>query len=205
MNRPGFTMVEVLVALVAAGLLAATAHRGLAILADLETRAAASRERVLRAAAVRLQLTSWLRAAYVRTESDGGSDAPPFEGQDRFAQDGKPDDVVAFVTLAPGPFHGGVARVRLGIDHDPATSMTGLVARVSQERASAGPTAELALVPDATGLNARYRFDRGSGAEWFDGWLSTVQLPEAIELQVLGDSVPAMLRIPIVLPLGGGR
>jgi prepilin-type N-terminal cleavage/methylation domain-containing protein len=213
-SRAGFTLVEVVVALTVASLLALAAYRGAAVLGELGARAAARREVVLREFAIRRQLTDWLRSAHLATDSLSAV----FEGHDRVTADGVADDVVAFPTLAPGPFRSGRVLVGLRIDRDPVTPQRGVVALLvdaggggaaavagrGEPWAGAVRADTVSLVPEATGLDIRYRFHVEKNPVWFDGWISAVRLPEAAELRMLGDSVPPLLRLPVLVPIGGG-
>lgn len=214
MSRAGFTLMEVVVALAVASLVALAAYQGVAILGELDARATARREAGVRHLAIRRQLVDWLRSAHLATDSLPVG----FEGHDRVTAHGVPDDFVAFPTLAPGPFRSGRALVRIRIDRDPATSERGLVAVLADEpgdtpalrtgsgvERNRGAGADIvALVPEATGLDIRYRFRLGGGPTWFDGWVSAVRLPDAAELRILGDSIPPILHVPILVPIGGG-
>jgi hypothetical protein len=53
-------------------------------------------------------------------------------------------------------------------------------------------------------LNLRFLPDLPD-AEWIDFWMGQSDLPKAIELVVMpaaGDSLPALLRYPLLVPLG---
>lgn len=199
MNREGFTLMEMVIAIAMASVVALFVHRGLHELEEMTARAAERREAAAHAAAVRRQLVGWLRGAHLGTEPAAGA----FEGRDGAdARVGSSDDRLAFPTLAPDPFRAGEARVQLGISRGPGTSATGLVARLSYGRDNAGPL--LPLVPQATGFDVRYLFDPGDGPRWTNDWVSSARLPAAVELRLSGDSLPPLLRFPILVTLAGG-
>lgn len=226
MSRGGFTLVEVLVALAVSAIVALAAHRGAAVAGDLFARAATGREAAMRAVSVRRRIAGWLRSAYVA----GPDDPRGFTGVDGTANGGVPDDGIRFVTLTPGPLRHGRALVEIGIDRDPGTAEAGLVADVADvapeiqrrgrtnrdrtspragsdfARTAAGASGaarreRLVLVPTATGLAVRHRLTVGDEVRWFDGWASNVQLPEAVEVRIIGDSLPPLLARPILVTL----
>lgn len=204
MSRAGFTLVEIVAAIVIATLVTLLAHRGIHMAIELQLRAADTRSSAMEAAGVRRQITSWVRAAYLPRDAGelifSGSHGPSAGLQ--------PDDRLSFPTQRPDPFREGLATVWLGIDHDPLTPTAGLVARVARgasSNAAGGQEPEtIDLVPEATGFHVRYRFWTGEGWQWTDEWMSSIRLPDGLEVMILGDSVPGLLRAPIhVIP--GGR
>jgi len=196
-SRRGFALLEVVVALTVAGVVALLAHQGVRVLFEVEARAAAARDEAARSAAVRRQMVSWLNAAVV----EGSLDSWDFEGAPGATDEGFPDAALSFVTLAPGPFEPGRAQLTLRIERDVETGASALVATRDTLRPAAG--AEV-LVAGATGLAVRYLHTVDDDRTWTESWQSSAQLPEAIELTIVGDSVPPLLRHPVfVVPRSG--
>lgn len=195
MSRKGFALVEVVVATAVAGVVALLVHQGVRVLFDVEERSATLRQEAARAAAVRRQVVSWLNAAVV----EGSLDSWDFEGTAGVADEGAPDAAVSFVTLAPGPFEPGRARLTLRIAREAGASA--LVAVRDTAALAGGPEV---LVPGATGMAVRYLHTVDGERTWTATWRSSAQLPEAIELRVFGDSIPPILRLPVfVVPRSG--
>lgn len=212
MSRRGFTLVEMLVALTIASLIALIAHEGVGTLIALTERADRHRSTVINAAAVRRQLAEWVRAAEI-----GDADDFTFEGIDRMHR-GRPDDALHFTTAAAGSFEAGRMHVALEIDRESATSRSELVAILSRPAArtdeeeydgttapaSGHPRRRMVLLPHADGIDIRYRLRMSDGARWFDGWVSAVRLPASVSIRVYGgDSIPSLFAVPVLVPLAG--
>lgn len=200
MSRGGFTLIEVVAGLVAAGLVLAAGYAALTGVLDLRERAAQQVELASRAAAVRRVITQWLADAYLVPGGDGAS---AFVGIDR-ERAGVADDELSFLTNSAWPFLPGMARVRLFIDRDGATPERGLVAELSAWSTAEGRRLE--LVPGAVGLDARYLFDGGGRLGWLPSWFSSVELPAAAELRIVAGSeeeLPALFRLPVLVLIGG--
>lgn len=203
MNRSGFTLVEVLVALTVAGAVVVSVHRGFALMLDLQERAAVTREEAAEALAIRQQIIDWLRSAHM----EGQPAALWFRGSDGTFGGETPDDWVVFATTKPGPFSAAWERVGLSIERDPRTEARGLVARTSplsgtESDAALGPRVQV-LAPTAEGLEVRYFVRLGSGKDWIRTWDDTDHAPAAVEILIFGDSLPPLLREPILVPLTG--
>jgi hypothetical protein len=100
-----------------------------------------------------------------------------------------------------------MAEVRLYVDRDPSTVERGFVASVREWR-GAGPEERLELVPAATGLRIRYLSALSAQPVWLPSWISSSVLPRAVEMRVeapTADSVPPLLRLPLLVSLGGER
>lgn len=198
--RDGFTLVETVVALALAAVVVLTAHTGIVMLTESSTAAAAARERGLRLAAVRSQIVAWLE----HTHLEGPETPWRFEGSRR-TRAGQADDMLVFATLKPGQREHGPATVRLEMNYTVSGTPRGLDA-VLRWPAGTGTNVRrrrLALVPEATGLEIRYRFDLAGEERWFDAWSSSVRYPAAVQLRILGSNVPALLQAPLLVKLPG--
>jgi prepilin-type N-terminal cleavage/methylation domain-containing protein len=200
-SRRGFTLVEVLVAIGVAGVVALLVGTGFGAVVRMERRAAEARQSSMHGVAVRRQIALWLRAAVV----NGTADAWDFDGSNRISEAGEPDPVLRFTTAAPGPFETGTARLALRLDRDPDTPERGLV--VVHPDSLGGPDEEerrSELVPGATALVIRYLHSVEGTRMWTNQWQSSSRLPDAIEIRVFGDSIPPLLRVPLfIVPRGG--
>jgi hypothetical protein len=165
---------------------------------DHSRRAAESADAVARAAEVRRQVEGWLTSARVTIEEGG----PQFQGIDGRTASGEDDDVVSVLTTGETPLGSGDVIVTLRIDRDSATAERGLVAEFRDWRGQR--RAALELEPHATALDARYRSALAEHGVWLPSWVSSSVLPRGIELRIEGDSVPPLLRLPVVAVMGGG-
>jgi prepilin-type N-terminal cleavage/methylation domain-containing protein len=217
-NRPGMTLIEVVVALAVSGLALASGAGALALLADrsaiAETRAASSIEQTV----VRQTLIEWLTQARV----GGAQGAPSFEGIDAEYQ-GRPDDALMFVTSAPTPLNTRETVVLLYIDRDESTPEQGLIAALMPELVVRPTTGSIArpstttastriermeLEPRAVALDIQYRSGLLGVDNWLPSWISTSVPPTAIELRLeseANDELPPLLRLPVRVSVRGSR
>jgi hypothetical protein len=206
------TLLELVVGLTVVGLALSAGYAGLASILDHRERVDAAATEELRAASVRRTLAEWLGGARLLV----GEAGPTFQGLDGSRRvniaertgrsEELPDDELTFLTQAPTPLEGGDVIVRLYVDRDSMTPERGFSAELSTWRGSTGRRVE--LVPEATGLDLRY-FSRVAGERgWLPSWVSSTLLPAGIELTLSAgsaDSLPPLLRLPIVVPLETGR
>ena len=203
----GFTLLEVVVALVVAGVAVAIGYAGLATVSEASARSRASSQPVIAAAAARSALSAWLSSA---TLMEG---AHPFRGVHRTDGPTRSDELTTAISsggsLRPGP-----RRLRVWVDTDPLTAERGLVvelARIGDDGLASTDTLEIA--PSATGLALRYLVLVDGKERWVDEWVSQSQLPRAVEFRALElerarlgafddvPSLPPLLAIPIVVLL----
>ena len=88
---------------------------------------------------------------------------------------------------------------------DEKTPERGLVAEVGPARESKRERVE--LVPGASALQVTYLSALSRDPVWLPSWISTTVLPRAVELRVGGapDSIPPLLRLPILVTLAEAR
>lgn len=192
----GFTLMEVLVALVVAGTVALLLHRGIGELNRFGARAAAVRREAAEAAAVRRQLASWLRGVYADPTPEG---ARRFEGTDG-GREAEGADRLSFWTSALSWERSGAQEITLAVEPG-----TGLVATLRDRTTTQGADSgrKIVLVPGAEGLELRYFMVLGGERRWLNGWTSSVSPPEAVEIRIQGAGVPPLLKIPILVAHGG--
>ncbi|HEU0300270.1 MAG TPA: prepilin-type N-terminal cleavage/methylation domain-containing protein [Longimicrobium sp.] len=195
----GFTLVEVMVALLVTGLVLGAAYAILGAVGDARIRTSAARSEALPGPAARAALDGWLRSAAVL------EGAGPFVGLDR--GEPLPQDALSFAVEDGGALHPGPRRIRVWVQPG-----AGLLAEVTPLRPlEADPADTLLLAPAAAGLQARYRTRSKDELVWLDAWRSDEALPEAVELAVLpapeaaaradAGGLPRVLRIPLLVPL----
>lgn len=199
--RPGMTLLELVVGLAIVGMATSAGYAAFVTAADQRERAAEALAEARQDAAVRQLLVDWLRGARLTVEQAG----PSFTGLDG-THDGWPDDELRFLTTVPAAPDAGEAIIRLYIDRDEATPERGLVADVAEWRGTTRRRVELA--PAATGLGIRYLTGVSGATRWLPSWISTSVLPRGVELMVEAeapDSLPTLLRRPVLVALAGAR
>jgi prepilin-type N-terminal cleavage/methylation domain-containing protein len=192
----GFTLVEVLVAMVVASIALLAGFATLAAVGDRSRHAEAAVVAALEGAGPRAQLVEWIAGARLR------------HGQERFQgipgeNVSSPSDELVMPTNASTPLDEPVTVVHLFIDRDASTPERGLVAELIG--APDAPTRRVELVPAAGRLELRYFTNARAGgvAEWHTQWIENV-LPDGVELTLhaaAGDTLPPLLRLPIRVAL----
>ncbi|HEX8696821.1 MAG TPA: prepilin-type N-terminal cleavage/methylation domain-containing protein [Longimicrobium sp.] len=203
MHSAGFTLVEVLVAMVVTGIVIGAAYGVLRTAADARTRVERERQEALPGPAARAVLDGWLRAAAM---VEGGG---PFVGRD--LRDGPLEvDALSFAVEDGGALYPGPRRIRLWVERGLYAARPGLLAEVAPLRPGE-PAETLSVAPAAAGLSVRYRTIVQGYERWIEAWASDSVLPEAVELRVLpppllaadpgAGGLPGVLRLPLVAPL----
>lgn len=197
--RAGMTLVELLVGLVVVGAALGAGYGALAGVTDQRERAVRSMDEAAREALVRRTVLEWLRGARLTVDQGG----PPFVGLDGVDTD-LPDDEMTFLTNAPAIAGAGDVQVRLLIDRDTETPERGLVAVLTEWRGSRVERLELA--PTVEGLDVRYLYGFRE-RRWLPSFVSSSVLPLGVEMTLVAgpDSLPPLLRLPILAAIGGSR
>jgi len=200
MNR-GFTLMEVLIGLTVAALALTAGFATLGFLSDSDEPVDLASALALRGATTRNLLTEWLAEARYQASRRGET----FQGLDGEVF-GTPTDELIFPTTASTPLGLGTTVVHLYLDDDRDTPERGLVAALTELATDEPRVVE--LVPEAGSLEIRYLLPvEGTTGEWVDGWISN-RLPGAIELilgPARGDTLPPLLRYPLLVPLEAVR
>jgi prepilin-type N-terminal cleavage/methylation domain-containing protein len=197
-TRRGFTLVELLVGLTVAGLALAAGFAALAFVHDRGERAEIESRVAVGGATQRALIMDWLAAARYRAPA-----GEQFQGDD-VEEDNKKKDTIFFPTTAASPLEGSVTVVGLYIDDDPETPETGLVAEMTGV-VLGQPERRMELVPQAAEMNIRYLPNVAGEVDWQDGWTGHNELPRGVEITItpaLGDTLPALLRMPIRVAVG---
>jgi prepilin-type N-terminal cleavage/methylation domain-containing protein len=197
----GFTLMEVLIGLTVAALALTAGFATLGFITDTDEPVDVASALTLRGATTRNLLTEWLGEARYQVGRRGTS----FQGLDDEVYGTETDELI-FPTTASTPLGVGTTVVRLFIDLDNDTAERGLVAELTEL-----PTDEprlVELIPEAGSLELKYLLPiEGTTGEWVDGWISN-RLPRAIELILepnRGDTLPPLLRYPLLVPLESTR
>lgn len=155
--RNGFTLVEVLTALVITGVVALLAHQLVGVCVDSVHALARNRSAEDRTENAR----RWLRAAFLSLEAGGGWGA--FEGL---------ADQVSFTTWLEQP-GGWFSPTRVTL-----RAMDGTL------EARGGRGAAIALADSVTDLGIDYLLETGANTRWARGWLSPISAPLAVRFRI---------------------
>lgn len=202
MNRPGMTLLELVVALAVTGMAVGAGYGTFANLSDRRDAASESTDAMLREAGGRAELARWVAGTRLTVQDDGII----FRGIDGVTRDGHADDDLLFFTTAPTLVSPDESIVRLYIDRDDSTVERGLVAELREWRGRR--TMKLELAPNAISLEATYLTSLFGQRQWLGSWVSTSVLPAGTRLVVSaadGDSLTALWRLPVTVSIEGAR
>lgn len=199
MTARGMTLLELIVGITVTGMAVTAGIAAVAALADRRLQLEAAGVETSRAAAQRAEIIAWLSGARLVADEGG----PQFNGFDGLRSH-IPTDEVSFLTTTPTPLGTGDIVVRLYIDSDTATRERGLVAAFAEWRGRR--TARLSIDSTVAGMDIRYLSGVLGPRGWLPSWISSTLLPAAAEIRLIaaaGDSLPPLLRLPILVPLRG--
>ena len=193
MTRRGFTLLELLVALVLAGVVALLVYGAARAGSDTAARLSASRQQWQAQRAMRTLLEDALRNA--RPALRAGDAA--FALHARTSSAGVPQDQLTFVTRGGFPPLTADADWRVTIETTPAgLSAIAIPLGVRTPERLAG------ILPGVTGLEIRVLAP--SGGPWSRQWAWPAAFPRAVALTFWTDSGPGGAALRVALPLGGG-
>jgi len=194
------TLLELVVGLTVTGLVLTAGFGALGVLGDRRQAVERAATAEARVAAERQALVDWLASAQLVAD-EGGLE---FRGLDG-VRDGMPDDQITLLTTALTPLGQGDFLIRLYVDRDSATPEHGLTAAFAEWRGTA--MARVEIDPHVAGLDLRYRSAPLGRQDRFPSWVSSTLLPAGVEIRLSpapGDSLPPLLRLPILVPLRSG-
>ncbi len=216
-TRRGVTLMELIVALVVTGLMAAVGTATFGSIIDSKRIVRESTTDTERAAALREAIRQWILPATVqiqqgttprgnnaaaRTASLNASTktANGAEGVTAAATNG---DEIIFTTTAPNPANAPNARMRLFVDADPATPEHGLTLEYQVTLQSPLQRREL----DSLVQSITVEFlDQRTGRWFASSEASTLRNPKAIRISMTprdNVKVPPLLQLPMVFLLNG--
>lgn len=200
-RRRGFTLLELSVALAVGGIAIAAGYATLAALVDQRARVEELTRETSRDYALRSSLADWLSGAKLETRGTSAG----IRGVHGLRGD-LPDDELSFLTAARTPLGDGATIVRLYIARTATGSPAGLAVDFSDWQ---GPRRLTVLLDSSVaGLGVRYGSGVFARGAWVASWISTTVLPAGVQVTLHAapfDSLTALLRQPIVVPLEGGR
>ena len=201
-RRRGLTILELMFGLVVVASVASIGTATLSLLANEGHDRQMVMDDVMRATAARRTLVEWLEGAHASVGRPGSATPGAFQLIDATLR-GRDADVLIFTTAAATPLGTGETTVRLYIDEDDATNETGLTAELSSW--PGGPTTRLQLDSTVTELKVRCLTTLLGGRRWVPSWVSTSVVPRGVELRLGGRGVSALLAMPLVVAVEGGR
>ena len=194
-TRRGFTLLEILVAISVAGIVALLVYGTAAAGHDVEARLRERRRALQTAQAFRSVVQDALRNA--RPSRQYGDTAFWIDAQ-RDSR-GRPMDRLSFVAAGSLPPLTADADWRVTIEpHADGISITATPVGI------AVPAREVARYSAATALQIRV-LEPGSAAEWSERWRFPSLVPPAIELTYWDDHGPVGRPLLLPLPLGGSQ
>lgn len=188
--RAGMTLMELVIALLITGMIAAMGAAAFNSVLDNRASAKIATHAVTRAAATRALLVSWLSSA--RFSSD--ATRPPSATTLNLGED---DDALVVFVNTPTPIDYTEAVVHLFIDRDEETPERGLVAEMQSIEAATMVRTELDST--VTGLLVEYLDPQMN--RWVPRKEGVVRAPLAVRMTLSArppDTLPPLLRLPIV-------
>jgi prepilin-type N-terminal cleavage/methylation domain-containing protein len=200
--RAGLTLLELLVALLLTAVAVSLGYAAFAATADAHARATRDVDPVAAVAARR----EWLRGIIASARIGAPGDGAAFEGTDA-ARRGPGAGVAAddALVLVGRDDTGDDAWVRLHVERDPSAGSSGLVADVAPfPRRPGDRVRRLLLDPEVTAFDVSY-LSPVPPRRWLPAWDAQGILPAAVRLRLDGERVHPLLRVPLTVPVGGGR
>ena len=188
--RSGMTLMELIIALLITGMIAAIGAGAFNSVLDNRAAAKVAMDGVTSAAATRALLVSWLSSGAFSSDAQ----RPPTATTLNLGED---DDALVVVVNTPTPINYTEAVVHLFVDRDPETPERGLVAEMQSLEAATMARTELDSA--VTGLLVEY-LDDGTN-RWVPRKEGVVRNPRAVRVTLSArapDTLPQLLRLPFV-------
>lgn len=194
--RKGMTLIEILVAIIVTSVTLSIGYVAFSILIDEHDRIITVTDDTARAAVLRRTLVSWLSGAHLAIDDS----LPSFVGIEQ-SRGNTPNDEITFLTNSATPLDEDESRVRLYLQQGPIPAQRGLV--VELQSREGGHMIRQVLHRAVNGMKIEYLTTVDRQAQWSSNWSSSTELPDGVRLTLLpdSDSLPALLRLPIVLRL----
>lgn len=202
--RRGMTLIELIVALAITGLALGSGYSAYATLADRHMAESERADAIVRTAAIRGAMVSWLSGARLTIEEDDIA-FRAISGVRRTPNGDAPDADLTFLTSSPTPVSANGTIVHLWVSND-TSSERGLIAELAEWRGHH----HLVLPLDSSigGLEVAIRSSARGTDPWVPSWVSSTVLPAGLRLTLTplpGDSLAPLLRLPITVSLENGR
>ena len=200
----GMTLMELVVALVITGLVAALGAGTFSAVVDSRARTRETTYDITNAAATRNVLVSWLSSGRISSIAE----RPP-SGTGLNLTDG--DDALLVVATTSTPLNSGETVVHLFIDRDEETPEKGLVAELesldlSSDEVQVSVNRKVQLDSMVTGLLVEYL--DGEARRWIPRKEAVTRQPIGVRMTLSAtapDTLPSLLQLPIVQPMPRAR
>lgn len=217
--RKGMTLMELVVALVITGMMAAIGAATFSSIIDHRRIIVGSTSELERASALRDQIRTWMLSGQVQVTTGGATRglgrataAAPIastqiqSGSSSMANTGVTaavagGDEITFITTAPNPANAPSVRMRLFIDADPNTPESGLT--LEYQPSTATPLKRIQLEPSIGVLTVEFLDQRLN--QWVESTQAASITPIAVRLSMQpydGGRLPAILQVPLIFPIG---
>jgi prepilin-type N-terminal cleavage/methylation domain-containing protein len=218
--RKGMTLMELVVALVITGMMAAMGAATFSSIIDHRRIIVASTGELERASALRDQLRTWMLAGQVQVVTGGatrgiGRTSTVVGGAMNLSTQSLSGtmsgngitsavaggDEITFVTTAPNPASAPSTRMRLFIDADPNTPESGLT--LEYQPSTATPLKRIQLEPTIGVLKVEFLDQRTN--QWVESTQGAAVTPIAVRLSMQpydGGRLPGILELPMIFPMG---
>lgn len=217
--RRGMTLMELVVALVITGMMAAMGAATFSSIIDHRRVIVSSTVGTERAAALRDQIRTWLLAGTVQLQTGGVPQgigrasvaAPviassPMNGASTtstgtISAAAASGDEITFVTTAPNPADAPSVRMRLFIDGDASTPETGLT--LEYQASTSAPLVRLELERSIGVLKVDFLDQRTN--QWYESTQAAAITPIAVRLSMQpfdNGQLPGILEVPMIFPMG---
>ncbi|HEX7547184.1 MAG TPA: prepilin-type N-terminal cleavage/methylation domain-containing protein [Gemmatimonadaceae bacterium] len=221
--RRGMTLMELVVALVITGMMAAMGAATFSSIIDHRRIIRSSTGEMERASALRDQIRTWMLSGTVQivtggagrglgragttisasniTMSFNNSAASSTNSGNGITAAVAGGDELTFVTTAPNPANAPSVRMRLFIDADESTPETGLT--LEYQPSTSTPLKRIQLEPTIGVLKVEFLDQRTN--QWFESNQGAAVTPIAVRLSMQpydGGRIPGILQLPMVFPIG---
>lgn len=221
--RRGMTLMELVVALVITGMMAAMGAATFSSIIDHRRIILSATGEMERASALRDQIRTWMLSGTVQivtggagrglgragttisasniTMSFNNSAASSTNSGNGITAAVAGGDELTFVTTAPNPANAPSVRMRLFIDADESTPETGLT--LEYQPSTSTPLKRIQLEPTIGVLKVEFLDQRTN--QWFESNQGAAVTPIAVRLSMQpydGGRIPGILQLPMVFPIG---
>jgi prepilin-type N-terminal cleavage/methylation domain-containing protein len=223
--RRGMTLMELVVALVITGMMAAMGAATFSSIIDHRRIILTSTGELERASALRDQLRTWMRSGAVQLQTGGvprglgrgTSSAAPTTAASPITSGSSGSgstangsaisaavasgDEITFVTTAPNPANAPSVRMRLFVDGDASTPETGLT--LEYQASTSTPLVRVELERSIGVLKVEFLDQRTN--QWFESTQASAITPIAVRLSMQpydGGRLPGILQLPMIFPMG---
>ena len=223
--RRGMTLMELVVALVITGMMAAMGAATFSSIIDHRRIILTSTGELERASALRDQIRTWMLSGTVqlvtgsvprgmgRGTSAAAATASASPAPNRSSSSGSVSngsaisaaaasgDEITFVTTAPNPANAPSVRMRLFIDADESTPETGLT--LEYQASTATPLMRVELERSIGALKVEFLDQRTN--QWFESTQAAAITPIAVRISMQpfdGGRLPGVLELPMIFPMG---